>query len=211
MINNLITLVLCISIASVAYWLGARPIESDEIHVNNKESAQKVVEEVSQGDVKEQMDALELEQVKINTTIGELAVDIKFLLENISKKKQKILEDDDESEQDSLSDAALGKHIEDNLDDQFVDDEKTAMVLSQTEESLKKIPGVEVTELRCGTGVCKAKFVRVDGKRPNIDSMWGEPPLMHEGLTEQQDDGSIVLYFTDGEASLDEIRVGMVD
>jgi len=157
------------------------------------------------------MDNLVLEQTKINTFIADLAYQINSVEGDIATGIAAFETDNEIAEVTEPSEADLTTHIDRTLEDDSWDEDLTASIKAETLVNLKNAPGVDLDGIRCASSICRAKFVTADGKKPNIDEMWGTPPLMKEGFTVEQDDGSLVLYFSEGDASLEEVSNSLQD
>jgi hypothetical protein len=104
------------------------------------------------------------------------------------------------------SELRLGEHIDQNLEEAAFESEQTLAARAQTQSLMDKLPGVILNDFRCGKGVCRAAFTRVDGDKPNLETLWGEPPFVNQIIEVPQDDGGTILYFTERDVSMDDIR-----
>jgi hypothetical protein len=60
--------------------------------------------------------------------------------------------------------------------------------------------------MQCDEKFCRAIFTKTNGKEPDIQALYGEPPFLTEGFTLNDADGRISLYFTQPGVTLAELR-----
>lgn len=110
------------------------------------------------------------------------------------------------SERRSISDAELGKWIEERIDLEGLDETAAARASYEAMNSLDNISGVNLDEMRCGAGICRATFSHESGQSPDIFELIGAPPFTNEVSMVEGDDGSVLVYFTERGISLDSLR-----
>lgn len=125
-----------------------------------------------------------------------------------------LTEDDAETASDTknlepkkVTESELSHWMDDTLILEEPDQESTRATAKLAEESLEKVPGVQLNDMQCTDGFCRATFASEDGESPAIGDLFGEPPFESEGFTVNQPDGRVVLYFTRAGESLDELRI----
>lgn len=109
-----------------------------------------------------------------------------------------------------ISESALGDYIDQALDNQSLaydePNDQAHEAIAQTQALMTQLPGVTLNNMQCGSGYCRAAFARIDGETPKLDSLWGQPPFINQIVEVPQDDGSVLLYFTEAGVSMDDIR-----
>lgn len=108
----------------------------------------------------------------------------------------------------TLTDENLGKYMDSAINDQGWDEEISEDTYELARGVVDNISNLVVDSMKCIDSYCQAKFFSEDGKNPSLDDIWGHPPFMNEGFTVPQEDGSILLYFTqeNSEKSISDIR-----
>lgn len=109
------------------------------------------------------------------------------------------------------SEEDFGQRMEESL--AFDDDtsEATETARNQTEKILaESIPHVNLENMSCTDGYCRAIFSQMNGKPPNLRELYGKPPYLNEAFTLNQEDGSVALYFTEPGVSLSELRTAIM-
>lgn len=101
-----------------------------------------------------------------------------------------------------VSEADLRQWMDETLLVEKWDREATELAIEQAERSLAKVPGVNLEDMQCGDGFCRATFNHENGKQPNIRGLFGEPPFVNAGFTTHEADGSVSLYFIEPGMSL---------
>jgi len=75
------------------------------------------------------------------------------------------------------------------------------------QRSIRKLPDVNLDDLKCGDGFCRATFSHAAGEKPEVNKLFGEPPFLNEGFTINQPDGRVLLYFNQPGESIEELRM----
>lgn len=104
----------------------------------------------------------------------------------------------------------FGQWMDTSLTEDKYDETLTEQNLIQTQQLLTKIPGVNLQDMKCAPGFCRASFNSLDGSRPNLRSLYGQPPFTNEISTMFEEDGSVTMYFTDNEVSLQDLKTEIV-
>ncbi|TVZ41004.1 hypothetical protein P886_0341 [Alteromonadaceae bacterium 2753L.S.0a.02] len=115
-------------------------------------------------------------------------------------------EDEGKGADNHISDSNVAQFIESDFDRNGVDQDVSDEYYSATVALLMDNPEIVVDRVRCNQNYCSALFNTVDGASPNIEEVWGNPPFMHEGFSIPQIDGGLLLYFTDDQTNIDELR-----
>ena len=124
-------------------------------------------------------------------------------------------ESDDQADADSqsdkdpmkISDKEFGQLLDQLITDGGFDEEFTDIAIGQTQEILAEMPGVNLDDMKCGVGFCRAVFSHENGERPEIRGIFGRPPFMNDSTSIYEPDGSISLYFTEPGVSLGDLKL----
>lgn len=107
-----------------------------------------------------------------------------------------------------VSDGELGDYIDQSIAS-GLDELQSNTAWNETQSLLVDMPGVILNDMHCNTEFCSARFSSENGNPPDLDSLWGNPPYMYGGMSEIQQDGSVLLYFAGEGVSLEETRTRM--
>lgn len=163
------------------------------------------------------------EQASLQANMADLKTQVFALEDNLASQQIGYAHNDLDAQQhsaeqpgsapdptDTVSETALGDYIDQiitqNLAHEPLEDTKTLETMAQTQSLMSQLPGVTLNELHCGTGFCRATFARVDGEKPALDALWGQPPFVNQIVEVPQPDGQVVLYFTEVGVSMADIR-----
>lgn len=105
-----------------------------------------------------------------------------------------------------VTEADVSHWMEDSLRAGSFDKEATEQAREQAIKSIAKMPGVNLDDLQCGKGFCRATFAQDSGEAPEIGELFGEPPFENEGFTVNEADGRVSLYFARQGGSLEAFR-----
>lgn len=106
----------------------------------------------------------------------------------------------------TVTEADLGHWMDETLRAGSFDKAATEQAREQAGKSLAKLPGVNLDDLQCGKGFCRATFTQESGDPPELQELFGEPPFQTEGFTVNEADGRVSLYFARPGESLEEFR-----
>lgn len=106
----------------------------------------------------------------------------------------------------TVTEADLGHWMDETLRAGSFDKAATEQAREQAGKSLAKLPGVNLDDLQCGKGFCRATFTQENGELPELQELFGEPPFQTEGFTVNEADGRVSLYFARPGESLEEFR-----
>lgn len=166
---------------------------------------------------KTQIEKIQKEQGELNASIETLNQRLKNVLDNLALSNEKSIEEqvlveNGETETYSsgrkpfVSEKQLSHYVDAVIENEGWDENTTNKAWEQTHQILETMPGVMLDDMQCAANICRAKFARIDGQMPDIDNIWGNPPFMSEGFTIPQNDGSVILYFTGENSSVDDFR-----
>lgn len=105
-----------------------------------------------------------------------------------------------------VSEADLGHWIDETFRVGSGDTHLTAQATEQAAMSLRKLSNINLDDMQCEERFCRATFTKINGKEPDIQALYGEPPFLTEGFTLYEADGRISLYFTQPGVSMTELR-----
>lgn len=105
-----------------------------------------------------------------------------------------------------LSEAEFGRWMDESLGSGRVDANATRLVLDQAQLNLANAPDVNLDDMQCGEGFCRATFMPESGKEFSIAEVAGASPFMGEGYVINGTDGSVKVYFAQAGQSLEELR-----
>lgn len=105
-----------------------------------------------------------------------------------------------------VSEADLGHWIDETFRVGSGDAHLTAQATEQAAMSLGKLTNINLDTMQCDERFCRATFTKTNGKEPDIQALYGEPPFLTEGFTLYEADGRISLYFTQPGVTLAELR-----
>src|SRR5581483_1915952 len=105
-----------------------------------------------------------------------------------------------------LSEGDFGHWLDQALDTGDFDRDATKSITEQMATSLAEVPGINLTDLRCGERFCRASFVSDNGKPPKITQLIGASPFIDSGFTINEPDGRVKVYFTQPGESLSDLR-----
>ena len=158
------------------------------------------------------------QQAQISKTLETLQVDVTRVQKDLAKQDERIA---DIAQQDLASasqgpaQADSGNEITEKHMRQYIDETvehfntspaKTEQAMQSTQEVLADLPGVALDDMKCTDQFCRAQFQSADGSRPDLSQLWGQGPFVNQGFTVEQEDGSVLVYFTDANTSLEDIR-----
>lgn len=105
-----------------------------------------------------------------------------------------------------FSEADLGRWIDKTLLVDSIDATLTAQATEQAATSLGKMPDINLENMQCNDRLCRATFANSNGKKTDIQRIFGEPPFLTEGFTVNEVDGRVSLYFTQPGVTMSELR-----
>lgn len=105
-----------------------------------------------------------------------------------------------------VSEADLGHWIDETFRVGSGDAHLTAQATEQAAMSIRKLSNINLDDMQCDERFCRATFTKTNGKEPDIQALYGEPPFLTEGFTLYEADGRISLYFTQPGVTLAELR-----
>jgi hypothetical protein len=105
-----------------------------------------------------------------------------------------------------LSEGEFGQWMDQVLNAGDFDGHASESIANQMKTSLAEMPGVTLTDMRCGGRFCRASLVSEDGTQPNISQLVGGSPFIGSGFTVAEPDGRVKVYFTQPGQSLTELR-----
>ena len=106
-----------------------------------------------------------------------------------------------------VNELELGQWMDETLRTGNWDREATELAIEEVEKRLANLPGVNLEDMQCSSeGFCRATFTHENGKRPNIQNLFGAPPFVNAGFTIHEADGSVSLYSTESGISLEDFR-----
>jgi hypothetical protein len=106
----------------------------------------------------------------------------------------------------AISEADVGHWMDETLRAGSFDKEATELAREQAAKSVAKFPGVNLDDIQCGKGFCRATFTQESGESPEVGALFGEPPFETEGFTVSEADGRVALYFARPGESLEAFR-----
>ena len=107
----------------------------------------------------------------------------------------------------NITEAEFGQWMEDSIEFDYQDPEATQWAKAQALDSLANAPGVALDDMRCGDGFCRAAFSPMEqGKTAEISGLFGHPPFVNEGFSVLQNDGRVLLYFSEEGVSMEDLR-----
>lgn len=112
----------------------------------------------------------------------------------------------DEDQEGVVTETDVEQWIDRSLDFVSFDKEATESARSMALQSIAKTPGVNLEEMQCGEGYCRAAFTHVNGISPDVTQLFGAPPFVGEGFTVTKPDGRVFVYFAEQGKSLNDIR-----
>lgn len=115
-------------------------------------------------------------------------------------------ENDENNSRGKFSEADLGNWIDNTLLVDSIDATLTAQATEQAATSLGKMPEINLENMQCNDRLCRATFTNSNGKKTDIQHIFGEPPFLTEGFTVNEADGRVSLYFTQPGVSMSELR-----
>ena len=126
--------------------------------------------------------------------------------ENVKTENNQTKNDKNSLTPENVPEVLIGQYLESSLTDEALNDDITGIAVQQTQDQLHNLPGVNLETMQCSERYCRAKFNRVDGELPDLSDLWGTPPFMNQGFTLDQDDGSVILFFTNTGVTIDDLR-----
>lgn len=106
-----------------------------------------------------------------------------------------------------MTEADVGRWMDESLEFEYLNMEATEWAKAVALDSMVNAPGVELRDMQCGDGFCRAQFSSLEADKPaEIGELFGYPPFMTEGFTLVKADGSVLLYFTEEGVSIDDLR-----
>lgn len=115
-------------------------------------------------------------------------------------------EEKSENQEDGITEVDVERWIDRNLDFVDFDAEATESTRNIVLQSIAKAPGINLDDMQCGEGYCRAAFTHVNGDQPDVSQLLGAPPFVGEGFTVAKPDGRLMVYFVEQGKSFDEIR-----
>lgn len=106
-----------------------------------------------------------------------------------------------------LTERGFAQWLESSLSTTRQNDEKVNRISNETFAVLSKnLPGVNLDNMACNEGYCRASFSHVNGEKPETRKLFGEPPFMGQGFTIEEPDGRVLLYFTEAGQTLADLK-----
>lgn len=107
-----------------------------------------------------------------------------------------------------LTEKGFAHWLDSSLGAEQQDAEKTGRITNETLTALSKnLPDVNLDSMNCSKGYCRASFSHINGQKPETRKLFGEPPFMGQGFTVVEPDGRVLLYFTEADQSLAELKL----
>lgn len=170
---------------------------------------------------REQTQQTQQEQVRLTNVLAALAARLQSVEASVSERRVDAAVDSpleqstDTSNLNGHAGQALPENISEKelsrrLDETFRvgtgDAHLTAQATEQATISVGKTPGINLENMQCDQRFCRATFTNTNGREPDIQSLYGEPPFLTEGFTISEPDGRVLLYFTQPGVSLTALR-----
>lgn len=111
---------------------------------------------------------------------------------------------------EELTESDLGQWIDNTIELGNVDENLSALANEQALLTVADLSSVNLDELSCGEKVCRAILTHEPGEREAVHDLFGKPPFDNEGFTVEEEDGRVLVYFTQPGVTMKELRVELL-